>query len=169
MQIENRTTYTKENVLRFHQIHFHYTLKRWEFVYYGVIALLIFLAFFFFHDLFFRSLSLLGALFIFFQLKTNMIPNLKVKQLIKNQQIELGKNHYTFLDQALEVETQEKSIVVPYQELYLVLETKEALYLYCDPHTVYLIDKKGFKKGEKKVEKKLQEQVIDRYHFVKTR
>ncbi len=166
MKIENHTNYQKENLTEFVQIHYRFELHKWNVFFYLLSALFLYLAIFFFHDILFRSIAVFVSVLVIIEMKSNLLPKMQLKQLLRNDpQILKIKNTYSFLEDVIEIENEDGKEQIPYKKVNCIIESPNALYLYLNLNTYYIVSKEKFKKNESSVIEYLKKQVSCYYTY----
>lgn len=166
MKIENHTNYQIENVGKFIQIYHRFEFYKRNYYFYLLSALFLYFAIFYFHDTIFRTISCLVALLIVVEIKSNLLPKLKLKQLIKTQPDSLKiKNNYCFFDHYVEIQNESGMDSIPYKKLSFIIESDDAIYLFINQTDSYLIDKSKFKKNQEDILNILKKEVPRYYRY----
>ncbi|MEG2283232.1 MAG: YcxB family protein [Bacilli bacterium] len=170
-KINVKTSYTRENYLIFNRVHYHFLLGKKAFFFLLFIILTIPLILLTMFSSIGRSYPIafffiLLDIFIILELFTNLLPDIEVKRVLKNnKEIENLLNSYTFYNDHFTVKNEMLKDSLLYKELYQVIETSSFLYLYINKNSAYLVNKKDIKESDKEELISILREIIGKKHY----
>lgn len=171
-KIEVKTKYTKEGFQTFNRSHYQFMMRRkkWWFIAFLILSIpLLVLAVWNGIELNFPFiiLFLLIDAMIIVEVFTNILPDLQVKRMIKNDETILNiENTYVFFDDYFTVTNINGKNEIKYETLYQAIETKTSLYIYMNKQAAFLLDKNDVGESEfNKIKEKLTTHLEKKYYI----
>ena len=167
MEIKNNTIYTNDLVKEFLRVYYFDKIKTIRIIMNILIAILVVRFFFLDNTTTMDIITFIFGLFGIIELNTNMLPYTNYKRLEKRKDSILNtKIKYLFKEHNFMVDNG-KEEYINYKDLYKVIESDNAYYLYINKYKAFIVSKEGISKNNiEKLSTNLKDKVST-YKYIK--